>query len=358
MRVIFKRSYNQDIRLARHSGHLLWYGLLIALALAAPLLLDGFYVGEVTRVLIYALAGLGLMVLTGFSGQVSLGHAAFLAIGAYTNSVLLAMGYSSFIAIPAAALLSMLAGMIVALPASRMAGPYLAIATLAFAILVEDIIVKSDSLTGGNRGMAVEPPTFFGYQMWEPWQLYYLSLALLLFGILAVLNILRSPAGRAMIAIRDSEVSARSLGIHVVRTKLYAFAVSAALTGLAGALFAHYLQYLAPETFAILLSILILLMIVVGGLGTAHGAVLGAIVIGLLETGISIGKDWLPAAVGTLPGLEPLLFGLILVGFILFEPQGVYGRWVKIRTFFEYFPVYRKKAFKRQRVYLKTERMH
>jgi branched-chain amino acid transport system permease protein len=228
---------------------------------------------------------------------------------------------------------------------------------LAFAIVVEDAVIHWESVTGGNRGMVVDPPALFGYEIFEAWEYYYVVLVLLIMAIALVLNILRSPLGRSMLAVRDSEVSAESLGIRVARTKELAFLLSAMITGLAGGLFAHFIQFLSPETFGILLSIQLLLMIVVGGLGTVHGAIFGAFLIGLLEASISILKDLLPPAIGTQPGLEPGLFGLILVLFIIFEPEGVYGRWVKIRTFLESFPFYRRNTFKRQRSYLKTERM-
>ena len=357
MRVVFKRSYDQDIKIAKHSGHLIWHGLLLVLAFCAPLFVGSFYLGELSRFMILALAGLGLMFVTGFTGQVSLGHAAFIAIGAYANTWALGQGWSSLAAIPFAGLVSMLCGLVVAIPVARMSGLYLAITTLAFAIIIEDGIIKLDGITGGNHGKAVDAPVFFGFQLWEYWQLYYLCLVVLVACIFAVLNFMRSPIGRAMIAVRDSEVSACSLGVKVARTKIFAFAVSAAITGLAGALFAHYLQFISPEIFWVILSIQLLLMIVVGGLGTVHGAIFGAALFGLLETGINLAKDYLPSNIGSQPGLEPLLFGIILVGFIIFEPQGVYGRWVKIRSYFELFPLYRRKTFVRQRSYLKTERM-
>lgn len=357
MRIIFKRNYDQDIRLAKHRGHVFWYGLLLVVMLAAPLLLGNYYLGELARIMIYALAALGLMVVVGFTGQISLGHAAFVAIGAYANAWALSQGASSLVAIPFAGAVSLVAGLLVALIAARMSGIYLAIATIAFAVIVEHTITGLTSITGGNLGMTVERPLLFGQKLWSTWQFYYLCLALLVLGILAVQNYLRAPAGRAMIAVRDSEVSARSLGVKVTRTKVFAFGVSATLTGIAGALLAHYMQFLAPDTFGVLLSIQLLLMVVVGGLGTVHGAVLGALLIGLLETGLSVGKDSLPASIGQQPGFEPLIFGAVLVIFIIYEPQGVYGRWLKIRAFFEQFPAYRKKTFVRQRAYLKTERM-
>lgn len=357
MRVLFKTDYNQDIKFAKHGGYIFWYALLLAAVFTAPFVLDTYWINEMTRVLIYALAGLGLMVVTGFTGQVSLGHAAFMAIGAYTHAFLLSQGVPFIFSLPIAALTSGLVGLMIAIPASRMTGLYLTIASLAFAIVVEDVIIHWESVTGGNRGMLVDAPILFGYEIFEAWEYYYIVLVLLIMSITLVLNILRSPLGRSMLAVRDSEISAESLGIRVARTKVLAFLISAALTGLAGGLFAHFIQFLSPETFGIILSIQLLLMVVVGGLGTVHGAVYGAILIGFLEASISILKDVLPPAIGNQPGLEPGLFGLILVLFIIFEPEGVYGRWVKFRTFLENFPFYRRNTFKRQRSYLKTERM-
>ncbi|SVC45931.1 uncharacterized protein METZ01_LOCUS298785, partial [marine metagenome] len=223
MRILFKTNYKQDLNLAKHGGHRFWYGLLILVLFAAPLILGGYYIGEATRILIYAMAGLGLMVLTGFTGQVSLGHAAFLAIGAYTNAWFLAQGFSSFVALPMAALLSMIGGLLVAIPAARMSGIYLAIATLAFAIIVEDFAGHLNSITGGNRGMMVDVPMLFGYQIWESWELYLFVLSILVAATLAVLNILRSPLGRAMIAVRDSEVSSQALGVNPMKIKVFAF---------------------------------------------------------------------------------------------------------------------------------------
>ena len=151
-----------------------------------------------------------------------------------------------------------------------------------------------------------------------------------------VLNLLRAPFGRAMMAIRDSEISASSLGISVARTKITAFFISACITGLAGGLLAHYVQYLSPEIFGICFHTIIAHDCRCG-LGTVHGAFFGAFLVGLLESLISISKDYLPGAIGNQPGLEPGLFGLILVLFIIFEPDGVYGRWLKLRNFFENF---------------------
>ena len=160
-----------------------------------------------------------------------------------------------------------------------------------------------------------------------------------------------------MVAVRDSEVSAQSMGIHIASTKRMAFAISAGFTGVAGALFSHKIGYLSPDAFTLLTSIQLLLMVVVGGLGSLHGVIYGAIFIGLLPQGIALLRDVVPPAIAQIPGVEPGVFGLILVLFLIYEPLGIYGRWQKIRLFFEEFPLYRKATYKRQKSYLRTERL-
>jgi len=357
MRFVLKTRYQQDVDLFKHNGQRFWYGLLAAAVLFAPLTLDSFYVGELALVFIYAIAGIGLMLLVGYTGLVSLGHAAFLATGAYVHAYLLSRGVPFPISLVTAGLFSAFIGAIVGLPAMRMTGIYLAIATLAFAIIVEQVIAHWESVTGGYRGMLVTDAQLFGIDLSSGSPFYYLCLVVMVACLFAALNILRSPTGRAMIGVRDSEISAQSMGIDLARTKSIAFAISAGFTGLAGGLFAHKLGYLAPDAFTLLTSIQLLLMVVVGGLGSMHGVFYGAIFIGLLPQGIAIMRDTLPPAIGQLPGLEPGLFGLILVLFLIYEPLGIYGRWRKIRQFFDEFPLYRKATHKRQKSYLRTERV-
>lgn len=357
MRFIRKTRYSQDIALFKHSGQVFWYSLLAATLLASPLWLDDFYLGELSLVFIYAIAGIGLMLLTGYTGLVSLGHAAFLAIGAYTHAYLLARGVPFLVSLPIATLFSALIGGLVGIPALRMTGIYLAVATLAFAIIVEQILTHWVSVTGGFRGMAVELPAIGSLPLDSRINFYYLCLGILLICLLLALNLLRGPTGRAMTAIRDSEVSAQSMGIHLAWTKTLAFALSAGFTGLAGGLLAHKIGYLAPDSFTLLISIQLLLMVVVGGLGSMHGVIYGAIFIGLLPQAIALLKDVLPTGVAQIPGLEPGIFGLILVLVLIYEPLGIYGRWLKIRSYFEEFPLYRKATHKRQRSYLRTERL-
>ncbi len=357
MRFIFKTDYRQDIAIIKHGGQRFWFGLLLVALLLAPLALDTFYLGELALVCIYAIAGIGLMLLVGYTGLVSLGHAAFLAIGAYTHAILLAAGAPFPVSLILAGLFSALIGAGVGLPTTRMTGIYLAIATLAFSFVVDYVIEHLGPLTGGFRGMAVPRPLFLGLDLSASVPFYFLCLSVLVVGIVGALNLLRSPTGRAMVSIRDSEISAQSIGVELARTKCIAFAISAGYTGLAGGLFSHNLGYLSPDAFTTLTSIQLLLMVVVGGLGSLHGVVFGAIFIVLLPQGIALAKDALPPMIGELPGLEPGVFGLILVLFLVYEPLGIYGRWRKIRDFFEAFPLYRKATHQRQRSYLRTGRV-
>ena len=357
MRFIRKTHYEQDFALFKHRGQMFWYGLLGLTLLASPFMLSSFYLGELSLVFIYAIAGIGLMLLTGYTGLVSLGHAAFLAIGAYTHAYLLSRGWPFLLSLPVATLLSAAIGGMVGIPALRMTGIYLAVATLAFAIIVEQILSHWESVTGGFRGMAVALPSIGPIPLDGSIAFYFLCLFVLLICLYLALNLLRSPTGRAMTAIRDSEISAESMGIHLARTKTLAFAISAGFTGLAGALLAHKIGYLAPDSFTLLTSIQLLLMVVVGGLGSMHGVIYGAIFIGLLPVCIALLRDSLPTTLAQIPGLEPGIFGLILVLFLIFEPLGIYGRWLKVRSYFEEFPLYRKSMHKKQRSYLRTERL-
>jgi branched-chain amino acid transport system permease protein len=357
VRILFKTSYLDDIRLFQHEGQVLWYSLLMLAVLVAPWLLPVFYVGELTQIFILAIAGIGLMLLIGYTGLVSLGHGAFMAIGAYTNTYLITKGVPFLVAFPLAGFAALVAGIVIAVPANRMSGIYLAIATLAFSQIVEQVIIRWETVTRGFQGMAVPPPDLLGQPLTQGWQLYYLALAMLVLVVLAAVNLMRSPTGRALVAIRDSEISAQSLGVNLLRYKTAIFALSACITGLAGALLAHRMRFISPDAFNVLMSIQLLLMVVVGGLGSIHGAILGAVFVGALPQAIAIMREFLPTAIGRTPGLEPGLFGLAMVLIVLFEPLGLYGRWLKIKAFFDYFPLYRRATFKRQRSYLKTERV-
>jgi branched-chain amino acid transport system permease protein len=330
-------------------------------------------------VFIYGICGVSLMVLVGYTGLLSLGHAAFLGVGAYAHAYFLEHGMPWVPSVALAMLITTACGIVVGLPALRMTGIYLAIATLAFAVIIQEVFTRWEAVTKGFAGMAVEKPTIFGIRFHDEAAFYYLCAAILAVTLWLTRNLLRSPTGRAWIAIRDSEIAAQSMGVNLAVYKSIAFAYSAALMGLAGALFAHKIAYLAPDIFTILLSIQLLLLVIVGGLGSLHGAVLGAIFVALLPPIIAILRDAIPATLSELasatgiglisslgngigdflkkPGVEAGIFGLILVLVILLEPMGMYGRWMKIRLFFSSFPMYKRHSYKRQKSYMKSERL-
>jgi branched-chain amino acid transport system permease protein len=357
MRFIFKTDYGQDINLAKHGGHVFWYGALMLLLVAAPWLFAEYWLAQLTFVLIYSIAGLGLMLLAGFTGLFSLGHAAFLGVGAYTQAVLTNMGLPFPIALACAAGLSAAVGLVVGLPALRVKGIYLGMATLSFGFIVEEVLARWESVTGGNAGIHIKKPDMFGWVLETGDQFYWLCLVITVLATLGILNLLRSPTGRAFVAIRDSEISAQSMGIHLAYYKTLSFSLSAALAGIAGALYAHKLQFISPDQFNILQSIDLLLMIVIGGAGSVHGAFLGAIFLISMPQAIAMVKDYLPAAVGQAPGLQGVVYGAVLIAFVLFEPMGLYGRWLKIRTYLQMFPFYRKGMFKRQKSFQKSDRL-
>lgn len=357
MRFLFKTSYEQDLRLAKHKGHLFWYGLLGLLLVTAPLFTPEYYLAQLTFVLIYAIVGLGLMLLAGYTGLFSLGHAAFLGVGAYTQAALTGMGWPFLLALACAAGISAAVGVVVSLPAMRVKGIYLGMATLAFGFIVEEVFARWESVTGGNSGKSVMMPKLLGVQMDTATSFYLLCLVITVCCTLVILNLLRSPTGRAFVAIRDSEISAQSMGIHLAYYKTISFAISAALAGIGGALYAHKLQFISPDQFSILQSIDLLLMIVIGGLGSVHGAFLGALFLIAMPQLIALGKDYLPDSVGQSPGLQGLVYGMVLIAFVLFEPMGLYGRWLKIRTWLQMFPFYRQGMFKRQKSFQKSDRL-
>ena len=296
--------------------------LLIALVVI-PYFHSGYWLSQLTFVAIYAIAGFGLQILLGFAGQVSLGQAAFLGTGAYVCAYIERVGLGAPMGFAAAIIVSAGLGLLVALPALRMSGLYLAIATMSFGFIVEEVMARWKSFTGGNEGVAVPAINLDGIALGQPWQIYYLSWAFCLLILLICANLLRTPTGRAMLAIRDSEIAARSSGIRVSRVKGIAFGLSAAFAGLAGALYSHALGFISPDQFTIAMSLDLLVMILVGGLGTLRGVLLGSVflvvspelfqqLIGLFTTGNT-----------EVAGLRPFLFGFSLIFILLFQPNGV-----------------------------------
>jgi branched-chain amino acid transport system permease protein len=379
VRPIFQTDYGQDIQLFRHSGYWWSYGALLLLVLAAPLAVGSYLQSQIVFVFIYAIVGVGLLILAGFAGQVSLGHAAFLAIGAYTAGYMQRLGVPFLIYLPLSVVLTGAVGALVGFPALRLSGIYLVIATIAFGFIIEEVAARWESVTNGNDGMRIKQIELFGFTVSrDGYSFYYLCLGLLILVLVLALNLLRSPTGRAFIAIRDSETAAQSIGINLSVYKVVAFSISAGMTGLAGCLYAHKMSFISPEMFTLLLSLEFVIVILIGGVGSLHGAVLGSIFVVMVDPFLSYLKDDLPrgigelarsfgvanpgalqdtlAAVGGAAGLKGAIYGLIIIVFIVFEPYGLYGRWLKIRLYFELFPLYKKATFKRQKTYVKSER--
>ena len=217
MRFIFKTDYAQDIRLIKHGGQAFWYGLLALFLLAAPWVVPEYWLAQLSFVLIYGIIGLGLMLLAGYTGQFSMGHAAFVGVGAYAQAFLTNAGLPFPLAMLCAAVLAALVGVVVGLPALRVKGIYLGIATLAFGFIVEEVFARWEKLTGGNAGMHVKEPAIFGWKIDSSEGFYFICLVTAVLVTLGVLNLLRSSTGRAFVAIRDSEISAQSMGIHLAR---------------------------------------------------------------------------------------------------------------------------------------------
>jgi branched-chain amino acid transport system permease protein len=297
-----------------HVSAFLFAALGLSLACVAPFWLNGYGLYLLTLTAIFAIVALGLNLLTGYAGQISLCHAALFGVGAYATALLTSKaGWPYLVSLPAGALLTTAIGAVVAVPALRLKNLYLAIATLGFGVVLQKTIFEWRSLTGGGGGLSLASPTVAGHELGAA-GLYYLALAFLALGLWGAWNLSRGRTGRALRLIKESEIAAASLGIHIAHYKVTAFAVSAFYAAIAGGLFAYLVRYINPESFNVGLSIGFLSMIVIGGLGTIGGSIVGAmfyVVVPELLRGI---KD--------APGL---VFGVVLVVVMVFMPQGLWG---------------------------------
>lgn len=295
--------------------------VLLALA-AAPAMLSPWGLSQLTFVAIYVVAGTGLMLLAGHAGQLSLCHAAFIGVGAYVEAVLHARGWPLPLSLLAAMALASLTGIFAAWPARKLSGIYLAIATLSFGFIMQEILMRWESVTAGNAGLAVT--------RLDAGRLYWLALATSLGALWLLGRLLAGRLGRAFVALREDATAATAIGIAVPRLKVIAFALAAAFGGLAGALYAHQLRFVSPEQFDWVMSIELLMMLVIGGLGTRTGIVLGAVFLIALPQAIALLRDTL--AWETPPaGIELFAFGFVLVLTLRFAPNGLSGLagWLK-----------------------------
>jgi branched-chain amino acid transport system permease protein len=341
----YDTDYRETRRLLRGPAGRAAYAALAAILLLLPFVLPTFYVGELSFIFIMCIASLGLMTLTGFTGQVSLGQAAFVGIGAYVHTQLLTLGLPLPAAMASAAACAALAGLAIGIPAIRVSGLHLAMVTLAFSVVTEHVLGRWKSVTGGHQGLAVPDPALFGWSLAGPLPFYFLCLAVVAIVLLVLL-----------IGIRDSEAAAHGLGIRVARTKVLAFGLSAGICGLAGALLAHHTQYITPESFGLALSLQLVLMVFIGGMGSLRGAILGAILIGVLPSIISSLKPLLPARLAAQTGVELFVYGGVLTFFVLLEPAGLNGRWLRLRAWLGEFPLVRSTSQRRSKLYMRSER--
>lgn len=271
---------------------------------------------------VYTVAAIGLNLLTGYAGQMSLGHAGFIAIGAYTSALLtIKLGWSFWLALPAAGVLTGVLGLVLVIPALRLSGLYLAIATLGFGAAVPQLLVKWDALSGGYNGLKPPRPELFGWTLETDWALYYLVMVVTIIMTWLALNLIKSRTGRALVAVRDSEIAAQAMGISMVRYKSIAFVVSSFYAGVAGSLYAHLVGFISPNDFSLVMSINLLSVIVIGGLASIPGSILGALFLVLL-----------PQLLSGVKNLSSAVYGLALIAVVIFLPGGLWGWWMTARA--------------------------
>jgi len=296
---------------------LVWKAAAAALLLLVPHLPFGssYPVYMVNLILIYCIAALGLNILIGISGQISLGHAAFMAIGAYTSGLLTAKLDLPFLAgLLAAAALTALIGFALGLPALRLHGPYLALATISFGTALPELLAKWEPLTGGHAGLLVPTATIGPLVLRNEYSLYYLNLGALALLFWFASNLLRSRFGRAWQSLRESEIAAQSMGVNLAFAKTSAFALSAAYGGIAGSLYAHLVGFISPIDFNAFMSLQLLAMLVVGGLGSLPGSLVGATTLNLLLAFLSRTRGW-----------SLIIEGVLVILTVWFLPTGLVG---------------------------------
>jgi branched-chain amino acid transport system permease protein len=294
-----------------------WAAVLV-LAVLLPFFFSSYRVSQFTLVLAYAVAALGLNLLLGYSGQISLGHGAFFALGAYTTAILVAKsGWPHLATVPVAAAICFAAGFAVGIPALRLHGLYLALVTLGLAVAMPQLIKRFDGLTGGTQGLSAPAPPVPGFLSFlanDQW-LYLLNLAIAVVMFALAAGIVRGRVGRALVAVRDNPIAARTFGVDLAAYKTRAFAISAAYAGVAGSMFAFAIGFVAPESFGFALSFSFLAAIVVGGLATVSGAIFGALFI-----------EFVPVyAADVNEALAAVIYGGVLIVFMYVLPTGVVG---------------------------------
>jgi len=339
----------------RHENENLWWiPVLIGFVFLLPFLLKSatfsykYYLFVLNIAGIYIILTVGLDLLSGYTGLISLGHGAFLAIGAYTSAILVDQtGLPFILSLIISPLIAGLFGLVIGFPALRITGMYLGLTTMGFGFIVKRLIISLREWTHGAGGLEVSSPVLFGYTIQSDWDNYYLIFTFVVLAVVLGRRIGKSKIGRAFMAIRDSEQAAEASGINLAKYKMLVFFISGLFAGLAGALFAHTNHFISTDHFDMLLSIYFIIMVLVGGVSSIYGAVLGTLFIVLLDNlFVPQLEDWIQGYFNTNTGdIQSLIFGLIMFLFIIFQPMGLYGMWLKIRIYWRIFPFNPRKRF-------------
>ena len=336
-------TYAEDMAILRTKTHWALFIGFSVLLLTAPLYLGNYWLGVANLIGITLIAAMGLNILTGYCGQLSIGHAGFIAVGAYTAAVLTSRLELPFlVGLIAAGFIAGFVGLIFGIPSLKVKGFYLAIATIAAQFIIIWVINHLE-ITGGFTGIVVPHASIGGFVFASEASQFYLIMVIVVLCTFFTKNLARTRIGRAFVAIRDNDLAAEVMGINLFYYKLLAFFIGGFLAGIAGSLLAHWIGFMSPENFTFIESILYIGMIVIGGLGTTLGPILGVIFIRLSQQGMMFVAPTIEAAFPALPagfatGIAPMLFGLIIVLFLIFEPRGLARRWMLFKTAYRLWP--------------------
>jgi branched-chain amino acid transport system permease protein len=338
---IFNQSYGEDMTIIRTRAQ--WVILLVFLVFlfSSPLYFSNRILTIMTILGITIISVHGLNILTGYCGQLSIGHVAFMAVGGYTSAVLCAkLGWSFWAALPCAALMAGMMGLLFGLPSLRVKGFYLIMATIAAHFIIIWVILQLRSITGGADGMAVPRIAIGNFVFKSKSSYFYLVMIIACLATIVAINIVRTRAGRAFIAIRDNELAAEVMGINLWAYKLLAFFIGCVFAGVAGSLLVHYYAFASPTQFPFMDSVWFLGMLIVGGMGSTTGAILGAVSLKILDELVTIVGPILSAVIAAqaAASLGLIMRGLILILFLIFEPRGLAHQWEKIKAYFKLWP--------------------
>ena len=338
----FRTSYAQELALIGTRLERVSLALLAVALIAFPLVASPFALDLACQVFLASVGALSLMLLTGYAGQISLGHAGLIAAGAFTVGILFREANAPFwITLPAAALIGALLGIVFGLPSLRLRGLYLAVSTLALHFVVVYVGGEYEARRGFSTGIVIDPPRLGGISITDNRAWYFILLAAAAATLLVSINLLRSRTGRAWRAIRARETVAEALGIGIAGHKLLAFVISSAITAVAGALFAYYRGFVSVEAFSLFLTIQYVAMVIIGGMGSLLGALLGAAFVTVFPYVIERALLALPGAqsyASLLFAVNYAAFGLVMIVFLMFEPLGLVGIWRRLQSYFLMWP--------------------